>query len=179
MSCSIGARLPERLRSFYRSWGRRKAITESRAYLILPEARLVFPDTGVIAIESQGASYWSILSESLADPNPPVYFGDVNWSAGDDTPNVDAWRPSHEHVSDFLDGFVLARTFAKSAPHGAYAQPYTYGDRDLRHEGATSAKYPERASDLCTGASCLTIWSTDGLSSSAPASSLTVRGAYG
>jgi len=140
----IGIRLPERLRSFYRSWGRRKDITGSRDYLILPDRRLVFSDAVVFAVENQGTIYWSILSESLADPNPPVYFGDVNWGAGDDTPSIDSWRLSHERVSDFLDALVLAHTFAKGAPHGAYAQSYTYGHRDLRREIAGSEKCAEK-----------------------------------
>jgi hypothetical protein len=140
----IGIRLPECLRSFYRSWGRRDDLTRSRERLILPDVRLIFPDAVVICIENQGTIFWSILRESFADPNPPVHFAEVAWSADDNTPNVAPWRLSYERVSDFLDALVLAHAFAKGAPHGAYAQPYTYRDRDLRREIATSAKYTEK-----------------------------------
>jgi hypothetical protein len=140
----IGIRLPERLRSFYRSWGRRDDLTRSRENLILPDVRLIFPDAVTICVENQGTIFWSILRESLADVDPPVYFGDVDWSTGDDTPSVGAWRLSHERVSDFLDALVLAHTFAKGALHGACAQSYTYGHRDLRREIAGSEKYAEK-----------------------------------
>ena len=89
----VGTRLPERLRSFYRSWGRRDDLTRSRERLILPDVRFTFPDAVVICIENQGTIFWAILRESLADPDPPVYFGDVIWH-DDDTPSVGAWRLS-------------------------------------------------------------------------------------
>ena len=140
----VGSRLPERLRSFYRSWGGRDDLTRSREHLILPDARFTFPDAVVICIENQGTLFWAILRESLADPDPPVYSSDVIWSDDSDTPNVGPRRLSHERVSDFLDALVLAHTFAKGAVHGGYAQSYTYGHRDLRQEIADSGKYAER-----------------------------------
>ena len=139
----VGTRLPDCLRAFYRSWGRRDDLTRSRERLILPDARFTFPDAVVICIENQGTIFWAILRESLAAPDPPVYFGEAAWD-DDDTPSVGAWRLSHEHVSDFLDALVLAHTFAKGAAHGAHALPYTYGHRDLRQEVADSGKYAER-----------------------------------
>jgi hypothetical protein len=132
------------LRSFYRSWGRRDDLTRSRERLTLPDERLIFPDAVVICIENQGTIFWSILRESFAAPDPPVYFGDVIWSDDNDTPSVGPWRLSHERVSDFLDALVLAHTFAKGASHGAYAEPYTYENRNLQHEVAISGKYTEK-----------------------------------
>ncbi len=117
----IGTRLPDRLRSFYRSWGKREDITGSRDYLILPDARLVFPNAVVIAVENQGTIYWSILRNSVAEPNPPVQFAEIDWSDGTDTPNVGPWRLSHGHVSDFLDGLAVSHAFAKGAIRGAGA----------------------------------------------------------
>src|SRR5262249_44265587 len=46
--------------------------------------------------------------------------------------------------SDFLDALILAHAFAKGALHGAYAQPHTYGDKNLRHEVATRGNYAEK-----------------------------------
>jgi hypothetical protein len=140
---TIGARLPERLRSFYRSWGRREDITGSRDYLILPDERLVFSDAVVIAVENQGTIYWSILRESLSDPDPPVHFAEIDWSDGSDTPSVGPWRLSHERVSDFLDALVLAHAFAKGAVHGADA-PISANDlNNLMRKIAISAQWTE------------------------------------
>ena len=140
----VGTRLPERLRSFYRSWGRREDITRSRERLILPDVCLIFPDAVVICIENQGTIFWSILRESFADPNPSVHLAEVAWSPDDDTPSVGPWRLSYEHLSDFLDALILGHAFAKGALHGAYALPHTYGDKNVRHEVATSGKYAEK-----------------------------------
>jgi hypothetical protein len=138
----IGTQLPELLRSFYRSWGRREEMIGYRDYLILPDARLVFPDAVVIAVENQGTIYWSILRNSLADSNPSVYSAEIDWSDGTDTPNIGPWRLSHEHVSDFLDGLILGHAFVKGAVHGAHA--YTLLSRSVQYEVVASRKYPEK-----------------------------------
>ena len=116
----IGAQLPAPLRIFYQAWGCRRDLTQTNQY-VLGLAGLVWrPDALVFCVENQGCCWWAIERTVLEEPDPPVVIADPeNWNIEDiQAPLI--WKPSHAHVSDFLNSLTYQHAFCGGALHGGW-----------------------------------------------------------
>lgn len=116
----LGIRLPAPLRSFYRAWGRRDDLTSTYEVLVLPDD-LVLKEVLIFCTENQAVWYWGIPREALQEANPPIVIA----SAGQEPSFREVegpldWKPSHAHLTDFLDDLTYQHAFAGGAIHGGY-----------------------------------------------------------
>lgn len=123
---SLGTRLPDILRSFYRSWGARDDMTRRSEHFLPPQKLIVRSDALVFCVENQSICYWAVRRASLDQADPPVSVA----SSGDEQSVWEGdlaleWKQSHDHVSNFLDALTYTHAFAGGAVHGgvSHEQP--------------------------------------------------------
>lgn len=109
---SLSISFPPILRNFYLSWGKRSDYTRSNDILLDPQEVFEHYDHIVFGVENQAVMFWGIARDELDNEDPPVQF---IYNESDDT----KWKPSHSHLSDFLDALLYHHAFAKGAIHGA------------------------------------------------------------
>ncbi len=118
----LGMHLPDPLRSFYQSWGKRKDMTRLNHPLLGPAEWILRPDALIFCVENQGTSYWAIHSEDLEKANPPVVkaWALAEWEAIEMASPL-IWEPNHARVSDFLDTLTYHHALCGGALHGGSA----------------------------------------------------------
>lgn len=119
----LGVRLPATLRTFYRVWGKRRDLTEQSDPMLSPDELLIRADTLIFWIENQSVYYWGVPLEAIEEANPPVAIttsGPKGWHVESEL----HWRPSHPHLSSFLDDMLYRNAFSTHvAPHGGWTRP--------------------------------------------------------
>ncbi len=118
----LGIRLPTTLRAFYQTWGRRRDLTQTRESLLGPDELVVWSDALVFCTENQGTCYWAIQRDFMDEFNPPIVIADAEqeWEAHSPL----AWRPSHAHLSDFLDDLTYEHALCGGAIHGGFTNGF-------------------------------------------------------
>lgn len=120
----LGIRLPSLLSTFYRAWGKRRDLTEINHPLLPPAELVIRTDTLIFWVENQAVWYWGVPLQALEEPDPPIVraaSGPSGWRGASDL----EWKPSHAHLSSFLDDMTYLHAFCPGgAMHGAYIQPY-------------------------------------------------------
>lgn len=119
---SLGFRLPEILRRYYATWGRRNDMNQVHDNLADPENCIVLSDGLVFCFENQGAYYWAIPLKLLHEQDPPVSFAAVRRTVNG-KPSVDRWEQTHPHLSVFLDELTCKHALCGGALHGGVSQP--------------------------------------------------------
>jgi hypothetical protein len=114
-----GVRVPAAVRSFYRTWGRRRDLTQLQEYLLAPEEWVAQAGAFIFCVENQGITYWAMQQETLAQRDPPVVIAEAGeeLSLNEVTAEL-VWHPSHQHISDCLDDLAYMHAFAGGARHG-------------------------------------------------------------
>lgn len=116
----LGLRLPVTLRNFYRAWGQRRALTQLSDPMLSPDELVIKAETLIFWVENQAVYYWGVPLEALEEANPPVAIttsGPKGW----DVESQLHWRPSHPHVSSFLDDMIYRNAFnTNGAIHGGW-----------------------------------------------------------
>lgn len=119
----LGIHLPTLLKTFYRAWGRRKDLTQVKHFLLDPDELVSRADTLILWVENQGVCYWGIRREMLEEADPPVvitFSGLSGWEVESEL----NWKPSHAHLSDFLDDMTYLHAFCGGAINGGYTAPF-------------------------------------------------------
>ena len=91
--------------------------------LLRPYELVVRADTLIFCVENQATCYWAIERKALEESNPPVVIADAEpeWEAWEvRSPLI--WRPSHAHLSDFLDDLTYQHAFCGGAIHGGWTE---------------------------------------------------------
>jgi len=117
----LGVPVPTLLRAFYRTWGKRHDLTQTRDCLLAPHELVVQADALIFCMENQATFYWAVKREFLEEFNPPVVAPAAE--AGRSVREVQStltWRPSHAHLSDLLDDLTYENAFSGGAIHGAF-----------------------------------------------------------
>lgn len=115
-----GVRLPVTLRSFYRTWGRRRDLTQMNEVLLAPEQWVLQSNALIFCVENQSCAYWALPLGSLMEADPPV----VEAESGRERSvwEVDhglEWSTCCRRVSSFLDALTYLHAFSGGAVHGA------------------------------------------------------------
>ncbi len=116
-------RLPTKLRNFYLAWGQREDLTQTNYPLLYPNNLVVRADTLIFWVDNQAVFYWGVRREALEESDPPVVItesGPSGWRVESEL----HWKPSHPHLSNFLDDVTYLHAFCGGAIHGGYTQPY-------------------------------------------------------
>ncbi len=121
----LGLRFPICLRQFYRAWGARNDLARTNQVLLSLDQVFLQSDALVICAENQWVSYWAIPCNALGQDDPPVV---TAWN--EDPPLI--WRPSHLHLSHFLDYLTYMHAFDGGAMHGGYSREPITNDLWLR-----------------------------------------------
>jgi hypothetical protein len=119
----LSLRLPTLLRTFYLAWGRRRDMTQLHNPLLNPDALKVAANTLMFCAENQAVLYWGVPCEALNEADPPVlvtYAGPSGWRVASELD----WRPSHAHLSGFLDSLTYLHAFCGGAVHAGATQPH-------------------------------------------------------
>jgi hypothetical protein len=119
----LGIQLPMILRNFYQAWGLRRDLTRMNTPLLLPDELVVRADTLIFCVENQAVCYWAIERKALEESNPPVVVADSEpeWEM-QQVQSPLTWRPSHAHLSDFLDDLTYQHAFCGGAIHGGWTE---------------------------------------------------------
>jgi len=120
----LGVRLPSALRIFYRAWGQRRDLTRMRQYLLAPAELVIKADTLIFCAENQGVAYWGVPHEALEEEDPPVVVTESGASRWDVATDLN-WKPSHTHLSSFLDELTYLHAFCGGAIHGGDTPLFT------------------------------------------------------
>lgn len=117
-----GVRLPATLRSFYRTWGRRRDLTQMNEWLLAPDQWVVHSGALIFCVENQACSYWALPVDKLAEADPPVLQAESGpeRSLRELQEELD-WHTGFRRVSSFLDALTYLHAFSKGAIHGAHA----------------------------------------------------------
>ena len=119
----LGFRLPTTLRNFYQAWGKRRDLTKLSDPMLSPDELAIRADTLIFWVENQAVYYWGVPLEAGEEANPPVAItpsGPKGW----DVESQLHWRPSHPHVSSFLDDMIYRNAFSThGALHGGWTSP--------------------------------------------------------
>ncbi len=113
----LGLRLPTPLRRFYLAYGRRRDLTQANHLMLDPDKLVVRADTLIFCVENQAILYWGVQREALEEDDPPIVVtesGPFGWKVDSEL----NWKPSHTHVSGFLDDLTYSHAFGSSV-HGA------------------------------------------------------------
>jgi hypothetical protein len=109
---SLRVQLPAMLKDFYHSWGRRSELIQARETLLTPEQLEIRSGGLIFAEENQAVYSWAILCTELQMGNPPVYYAELTIE-----PDQIQWKPSHNHLSDFLDYLTYGHALSSGAPY--------------------------------------------------------------
>lgn len=119
----LGVRLPSILRNFYLAWGKRSDLTEANHPLLPPDEVVIRADTLIFWVENQAVWYWGVRCEALEEADPPVVIESGTASWNEESKFI--WKPSHAHLSSFLDDMTYLHAFCPcGAIHGGFTQPY-------------------------------------------------------
>ena len=121
----LGVHVPPPLRAFYRAWGRRHDLTQTRDCLLAPYELVVQADALIFCVENQATYYWAVRREFLEESNPPIVAaaaesGRSVW----EVQSALTWRPSHAHLSDLLDDLTYENAFGGGAIHGGFSENF-------------------------------------------------------
>ena len=117
----LGVHLPTTLRNFYQAWGRRRDLTGMHHYLLAPPELMIRADALILCAENQASWYWAVPSARLAETNPSVVVGGAGPERSvEELRAGKTWRPSHAHLSEFLDDLTYQHAFAGGAVHGGH-----------------------------------------------------------
>lgn len=93
---NLNVKFPQKLKEFYKIFGRNKQINEIHNRLLSPQ-KVYFEDEYLVFYEeNQQGCFWAIKKEDLKKENPPVYEGYKNWDT-----NEISWYQSHQNMEDF------------------------------------------------------------------------------
>jgi hypothetical protein len=117
-----GVRLPATLRSFYRTWGRRRDLTQMNEWLLAPDQWVVHSGALIFCVENQACSYWALPLDALAEADSPVMQAESGpeRSLQELQEELD-WHIGCRGVSSFLDALTYLHAFSKGAIHGAHS----------------------------------------------------------
>jgi hypothetical protein len=117
-----GLRVPVTLRSFYRTWGHRRDLTQMNGHLLAPDKWVVHAGALIFCVENQSCSYWAVPLAALAEADPPVVQAESGrersvWEVEDAL----EWQTCSQRVSRFLDALTYLHAFAGGAVHGTHS----------------------------------------------------------
>lgn len=116
----LDVRLPAILRNFYRAWGRRKDLTQRNHPLLSPDELLVRAGVLLFWVENQACWSRGIPLVTLGEADPPVMITEGgSWKLQSER----EWKPSHAHLSRFLDDVTYLHAFDGGAMHGGWTLP--------------------------------------------------------
>jgi hypothetical protein len=95
-------------------------LTAQQDFLRHPNGLVVRADTLIFWVENQGACYWGVPCESLKEDDPSVVITEAG-STGWEVESKLNWKPSHPHLSSFLDDMTYQHAFLGGAIHGGWA----------------------------------------------------------
>ncbi len=78
--------------------------------------------TLIFWVENQAVFYWGVRQEVLEEADPPVVITESGLS-GWRVESELHWKPSHAHLSSFLDDMAYRHAFAGGAIHGGWTRP--------------------------------------------------------
>jgi hypothetical protein len=141
----LGIHLPTSLRSFYRTWGRRRDLTRTREHLLGPDGLVIRAGVLIFCVENQATCYWAVRCEDLEESNPPIVVALVACGQSmREAASTLTWRLSHAHLSDFLDDLTYEHALSGGAVHGGYSNhfrpqedQYAWLERQWRHATVT------------------------------------------
>ena len=139
----LGVRLPAMLWNFYQAWGRRQDLTEMHHFLLAPSELMIRADALIMCAENQASWYWAVPYEMLEETNPPVVVGGAGPERSvEELRSGKAWRPSHAHLSEFLDDLTYQHAFAGGAVHGGHTDLFL---RPTEHQVAWLERHWRKA----------------------------------
>ncbi len=117
----LGIHLPAPLRTFYQALGLRRDMTQMNTCLLGPDELVVRADAVIFCVENQATCYWAVRREALEESNPPIVIADAlqEWKVQEIQSPL-TWKPSHAHLSDFLDDFTYQHALCGGAIHGGF-----------------------------------------------------------
>jgi hypothetical protein len=121
----LGIHLPTSLRTFYRAWGLRRDMTQMNNFLLGPNELVVRADAVFFCVENQATCSWAVRRAALEEFNPPIVVADAlhEWEMQEIQSPL-TWRPSHAHLSDFLDDFTYYHALCGGAIHGGFTEGF-------------------------------------------------------
>ena len=119
----LGLRLPNPLRNFYLAWGRRRDMTDVQNPFLDPDTLVVRAETLIFCAENQAVWYWGVRCEALEEDDPPVVMTESGLSGWRVESELN-WKPSHSHLSYFLDDMTYLHALFRGAIHGGWTRPY-------------------------------------------------------
>jgi hypothetical protein len=119
----LGVRLPSPLRTFYLAWGQRPDLAKIHHYLLAPHEVVIRADTLIFWVDHQAVWYWGVRFEALEETDPPVVRTESGPSGAGWTVESELdWKPSHVHLSSFLDDVTYLHAFCPGgAMHGGHS----------------------------------------------------------
>ena len=116
----LGVRLPATLRNFYLAWGERRDLTRTTHPLFSPLELQVRAGALIFWAENQAVWCRGIPLAALEEIDPPVVITELGWW---EVVTEYDWKPSHAHLSSFLDDVTYRHALDGGAIHGGWTRP--------------------------------------------------------